>query len=119
MDRKEDPAEKLRLALRFLLGVLLASILVGVVWARPKGHHGGYHYAATVSAGAFLPHSDDVDYVNGGDAVWLGSGSATGYFSAAVPILPGNRTVESLTLVGMDNNGSAEACVQLTRTKTD
>jgi hypothetical protein len=116
-----------------LLGGLLLATLVGVVWAKPKGepaahgtaakldkpksHHGAFHYTVTIPGGHFHPRYDGLDWYNGGNYIQMTSG--VGQFTAAVPMLPGNRTVESVTMYVQDNNGAVDACVYLRRTKTD
>ena len=116
-----------------LLGGLLLATLAGAVWARPQGrpaahgtaykldrpkaHHGGFHYTVTIPAAHFHPMIDGLNWLNNGDYIRMDSGS--GWFTAAVPMLPGNRTVESVTMYVMDNNGAAQASVTLYRTKTD
>ena len=116
-----------------LLGALLLTTLVGAVWARPqsspathdtahkldrpKAHHAGFHYTITIPGAAFHPAWDGLDWQNWGWQIYLSSGE--GRFTTVVPMLPGNRTVESMTMYVKDNNGSVNACVYLDRTKTD
>ena len=116
-----------------LLGGLLLATLVGVVWARPQGspathdtahkldtpkaHHAGFHYTVTIPGAHFHPRQDGYAWYNDGECIRVGSG--VGRFHAAVPMLPGNRTVESLTMYVMDNNASWDAWGRLFRTKTD
>ena len=100
-----------------LLGGLLAATLVGVVWARPKSHHGGFHYTVTIPGAHFHPIQDGYDWYNAGSVIRVHSGQ--GSFYAAVPMLPGNRTVESMTMYVKDDHASFNAVAKLYRTKTD
>lgn len=130
-EKKMKQTRKTWIAL--LLGALLLATLVGVVWARPKGefaerdaahkldrpkgHHGGFHYTATIPGGHFHPIQDGLNWYNWAYKLRMDSGS--GAFTAALPILPGSRTVESMTMYVMDNHASVNACVSLVRAKTD
>ena len=132
--RKEEKMEKTKKTwIGLLLGGLLLATLAGAVWARPEGrpvadstahkldkpkaHHGGFHYTVTIPGAHFHPYEDGLDWFNNGNFIRMDSG--TGQFFAAVPMLPGNRTVESVTMYVKDNNGSDDATAELYRKKTD
>ena len=100
-----------------LLGAMIMATLVGVVWARPKSHHGGSHYKIIIPGSAFHPNYDGMNWYAGYGNVHMDSGY--GEFTAAVPMPPGKKTVQKVTLYVEDNNASLKACVSLERLKVD
>jgi hypothetical protein len=102
-----------------VMGAILVGVLVGAVtWARPgrSAQAADHLRRLTVPAAFFHPNLPGVDYANGGDQIWLYSG--TGEFLAPVvfPCLP-SVTVERVILTVDDQHGSANACVWMYRTK--
>jgi hypothetical protein len=96
---------------------LLLGTLVGVVWARPHDRPQAQDITrkVTITAGEFIPTTDDWNYSNHGNYVTFVSGS--GNFSAPVvfPCLP-SVTVERIKLHVDDMNNGALARATLFRT---
>jgi hypothetical protein len=102
-----------------VMGALLVGILVGgVMRARPHQtvQAADITRRLTVPAAFFHPATDDYDFGNNGLALWVYSGD--GVFTAPVvfPCLP-SVTVERIILSVRDQNGSANACVKLYRSR--
>ena len=101
-----------------VMGVLVVGTLVGVVWARPHGRPQAADITRKVTLpGAFFhPYEDGELWHNEGREIEVPTGS--GVFTAPVifPCLP-SVTVERLILYVEDNNGSADACASLYRTR--
>ena len=99
-----------------VMGALLVGTLVGVVWARPNERPEAQDITrkVTMTAGEFIPTTDNWDYSNNGNFVNCASGSCN--FSAPIvfPCLP-SVTVERIKLHVRDNNGSARAVATLYR----
>jgi hypothetical protein len=100
-------------------GALLVGILIGgVVWARPgqSAQAAGHLRRLTVPAASFHPTSPGWDYANTGQ--WVVVSPSMGSFTAPVVFPCLNKVVvERIIFSVKDQNGSANACVGLYRTK--
>ncbi len=101
-----------------VMGAVLLSTLVGVVWARPhqQTQTADITRKVTLSGTDFIPTSDSVDYFINGDVVRCDSGSC--WFTAPVvfPCLP-SVTVERIKLHVHDDSDDQSAHVGLWRTR--
>jgi hypothetical protein len=98
-----------------LVAVLVAGLLVGfgdgdeAVAKEPRATLG----KIMVPAAAFIPASDDSDYINGGEALGLNSG--TGFFTAPLWFPAPVVNIRKITLIAYDNSVAGKVCVTLSR----